>query len=63
MIRLFLWFLFWICTLGMSNIDVRYKDGVHIKFKGVDVKYVITAIISFVLGAVFWHNFFQNLSF
>ena len=32
--RLFFWLLIWIATLCMADIDVRYKDGLHIKFNG-----------------------------
>jgi len=34
MIRLLLWTLLSICTLGVLSFDVTYSDGLHIKGKG-----------------------------
>lgn len=34
MIRLLFWDILWICTLCSIDIDVKYTDGLHIKFNG-----------------------------
>lgn len=32
MIRALLWGLLWVCTLGILDIEVKYSDGLHIKY-------------------------------
>jgi len=34
MIRTLLWGCLYLLTLGAATIDVRYRDGLHIHFKG-----------------------------
>ena len=34
MIRFLSWLLFWLFTLCAVDINVKYSDGLHIKFKG-----------------------------
>jgi hypothetical protein len=31
MIRFAMWVAFWIVTFGVCEIDVRYRDGLHIQ--------------------------------
>jgi len=33
MIRFLVIFLLWVCTLGVIDIDIRFRDGLHIHFK------------------------------
>ena len=35
MIRFAMWVMFWIATLGVCEIDVRYRDGLHIQLHNV----------------------------
>lgn len=32
MIRFLFWLTIWLCTLGMSEIQVEYQDGLKIRF-------------------------------
>ena len=34
MIRTLLWLLLYLASLGSLSIDVRYSDGLHVKFNG-----------------------------
>jgi len=33
MIRFLIILLFWVCMLGVIDIDIRFRDGLHIHFK------------------------------
>jgi hypothetical protein len=33
MIRFLVILLFWVCALGVIDIDIRFRDGLHIRLK------------------------------
>ena len=44
MIRFLFWFFVWVITLFSASIDIRYTDGLHIKFKGWFSNFIKTEI-------------------